>query len=467
MERLRTGIENLDSILHGGIPLYSLNIVSGTPGSGKTILVQHIVFNNARNGLRCVYMTTVSESQLKLVRHLQEFQFFSDDLIGERFIYDDLGAVMRREGSTKVLEHIMEMVKKHRPDILVIDSFKAIRDMFSDEKAFKTFVFDLAASLSVWEVTVFLVGEYREEETNLLSEFAIADGIFYLYGQEEKRFQKRYLRILKLRGTDFERGEHLFEITPAGIVVYPRTKPETEKLTHTTAWEKKTFGIPDLDEMLDGGLRQGTVTLISGGTGTGKTTFALKFLLEGAANGEKGLFVSFEESPDQLMHNALQLGWDLGRYVQEGMITLQFVSPIELDVDKHILALMETIRKGNIERLVVDSISSFESSVVDLQKYKDYLWALTQTLKTQGVTSIFTVLAEDPFAPVVVTKTQTSLLADNIIILRYVEKNSAIRKAMSILKARGTRHSRDLREYEITPGGIEILGKLDVVDMLR
>lgn len=467
MERLRTGIENLDRILHGGIPLYSLNIVSGSPGSGKTILVQNIVFNNVKNGLRCLYMTTISESQLKLVRHLQEFRFFSDDFIGERFIYDDLGTFIREEGSARALEYIMEMVRKHRPNILVIDSFKAIRDMFNDEKAFKTFVFDLAASLSVWEVTVFLVGEYREEETNTLSEFATADGIFHLYGQEEKRFQKRYLRILKLRGTDFEQGEHLFEITSAGIVVYPRTKPEAERLTYAALQDKKPFGIPELDKMLDGGLRKGTVTLLSGGTGTGKTTFALKFLLEGAVSGERGLFISFEEPPNQLMHNASQLGWDLSRYVQEGTITLQFVSPIELDVDKHILALMETIEKSDIERLVLDSISSFESSVIDLQKYKDYLWALTQTLKAQGVTSIFTVLTEDLFSPVVVTKTQTSLLADNIIILRYVEKNSAIRKALSILKARGTCHSRDLREYEITPGGIEILGKLDAVDMLR
>lgn len=307
MERIKTGIKNLDEILHGGIPLYSLNVISGSPGSGKTIFVQNIVFNNVKNGFKCLYLTTIAESQLKLVRHLQEFAFFSDDLIGESFIYEDLGLVIRKRGADQVLNCITEMIRKRRPSILVIDSFKAIRDMFNDEKGFKTFVFDLAASLSIWEVTVFLVGEYQEGETNTLSEFAIADGIFYLYGQEEKRFQKRYLRILKMRGTSFAQGEHLFEITPAGIEIYPRMKPDTETLKYETTSERRSFGVKGLDEMLGGGLQEGTVTLISGGTGTGKTTFALKFLLEGAGKGEKGLYLSFEEPLEQLRRNAYQL----------------------------------------------------------------------------------------------------------------------------------------------------------------
>lgn len=192
------------------------------------------MFNSARNGLKSLYLTTISESQFKMVRHLQEFEFFLT-------IY-------------------------------------------------------LAASLFM----------------TVLSEFAIADEIFHLYGQEEKKFQKRYLRILKMRGTSFEQGEHLFEITPAGIKVYPRIKPAGEELQYEVKAEKKGFGIRDLDEMLNGGLPEGTITIISGGTGTGKTTFALKFLLEGAEIGEKGLLLSFEEPLAQLKSNAHFLGMGNG-----------------------------------------------------------------------------------------------------------------------------------------------------------
>ncbi|EIW00619.1 RAD55 family ATPase [Thermoanaerobacter siderophilus] len=134
MERLKTGVKNLDRILGGGIPLYSLNIVSGAPGSGKTIFVQNIIFNSARNELKSLYLTTISESQFKMVRHLQEFEFFSDEFFGDKFIYEDLGSVARKQGYDKILGYLTDMVKKYKPNIVVIDSFKAIRDLFPDEK---------------------------------------------------------------------------------------------------------------------------------------------------------------------------------------------------------------------------------------------------------------------------------------------------------------------------------------------
>ncbi|CEP68782.1 Circadian clock protein KaiC/DNA repair protein RadA [Moorella glycerini] len=467
MDKLKTGIKNLDYILGGGIPVYSLNIVSGSPGSGKTIFVQNIIFNSARNGLKSLYLTTISESQFKMVRHLQEFEFFSDDFLGDKVIYGDLGAVLREQGTDKVLGYLTEMIKRHLPNIVVIDSFKAIRDIFPDEKAFKAFVFDLAAALSIWEVTVFLIGEYEEKELTILSEFAVADGIFHLYGQEEKRFQKRYLRILKMRGTNFEQGEHLFKISHAGIEVYPRMKPEDNELQYEVRLKKKGFGIAGLDEMLCGGLTEGTITLISGSTGTGKTAFALKFLLEGAEKGEKGLFLSFEEPVAQLQNTARHLGWEIDRYLADGRLDIKFISPIELDVDKHAFEILDIVREKKVERFVIDSISSFERSVYDLQKYRDYLWAMGQQLKGQHITTIFTVLNEELFSPMVVTKAQISLMADNVIILRYVEADSSIRKVVGILKARGSDHDKALREYEITKNGINILGKLDKADMLR
>ncbi|GEA16188.1 serine/threonine protein kinase [Moorella sp. E308F] len=467
MDKLKTGIKNLDHILDGGIPIYSLNIISGSPGSGKTIFVQNIIFNSARNGLKSLYLTTISESQFKMVRHLQEFEFFSDDLLDDKVIYGDLGAVLRNQGTDKVLGYLTDMIKKHLPNIVVIDSFKAIRDIFPDEKAFKAFVFDLAAALSIWEVTVFLIGEYEEKELTLLSEFAVADGIFHLYGQEEKRFQKRYLRILKMRGTNFEHGEHLFKISHAGIEVYPRMKPEDNELQYEVRLEKKGFGITGLDEMLCGGLTEGTITLISGSTGTGKTAFALKFLLEGAEKGEKGLFLSFEEPVAQLQNTARHLGWEIDRYLADGRLDIKFISPIELDVDKHAFEILDIVREKKVERFVIDSISSFEKSVYDLQKYRDYLWAMGHQLKGQHITTIFTVLNEELFSPMVVTKAQISLMADNVIILRYVEADSSIRKVVGILKVRGSDHDKALREYEITKNGINILGKLDKADMLR
>lgn len=470
MVRLVTGIKNLDNILEGGIPAYSINIVSGAPGSGKTIFVQNIIFNCARQGMKSLYLTTISESQFKMVRNLGKFRFFQDELLGNKIVYDDLGMILRTRGASQALQYLGDLVKKHLPNIVVIDSIKVIRDLFPDEKNFRTFLFDLASILSVWEITSFLIGEYEEQELTRLSEFAIADGIFHLYGQEEKRFQKRYMRILKMRGTNYQQGEHLFHISSNGIEVYPRIKPEGEELHYEIKHGRKKFGIPGLDEMLGGGLREGTITLVSGATGSGKTLLALKFLIEGAYRGEQGLFVSFEESPGQLQSVAGQLGWDISKFLHSGQLDIRFISPVELDVDKHafeIMEMIEMIKEGRVERFVIDSISSFENSVTDLQKYKDYLWAIGQLLRKQHVTAIFTSINENLFSSLIVSKSQISLIADNIIFLRYVEDRAGIRRVLGVLKARGSNHDKDLREYEITSSGINILGKLDKPDMLR
>jgi len=467
MVRLVTGIKNLDHILEGGIPAYSINIVSGAPGSGKTIFVQNIIFNCARQGMKTLYLTTISESQFKMVRNLEKFRFFQDELLGDKIVYDDLGMILRTQGAGQALQYLGDMIKKYLPNIVVIDSIKVIRDLFPDEKNFRLFLFDLAATLSVWEITSFLIGEYEEQELTRLSEFAIADGIFHLYGQEEKRFQKRYMRILKMRGTSYQQGEHLFQISSNGIEVFPRMKPEGEELHYEIKHGRKKFGILQLDEMLGGGLREGTITLVSGATGSGKTLLALKFLIEGAYRGEQGVFVSFEESAGQLQSTASQLGWDISKFLHSGQLDIRFISPVELDVDKHAFEIMEMIKEKSVERFVIDSISSFENSVSDLKKYKDYLWAIGQLLRKQHVTAIFTSLNEDPFSPLVVSKSQISLIADNIIFLRYVEDRAGLRKVLGVLKARGSNHDKGLREYEITSNGISILGKLDKLEMLR
>jgi len=462
VDRVRTGIKGLDDlVLDGGIPLYSVNIIAGPPGSGKTIFVQNLVFNGVSQGLRAVYLTTLSEPQFKMVRNLQEFAFFDGALLGERLIYQDFGSVFRREGPAGGLRFIDEILKKYSPDLLVIDSLKTVRDLFESEKDFRIFMFDLAALLSVWEVTSFLVGEYEEADLTRLSEFAVVDGIIYLYGQEEKRFQKRFLRILKMRGTDFQRGEHLFRITTRGVEVYPRTKPEGKELIYQLATGKKAFGIAGLDEMLRGGLPEGTIAIISGSTGTGKTLFALRFLLEGTFCGEKGMFVSFEEPEDQIISSAHSVGWDLSGALEKDLVDIYFLSPIELDVDYHGVELLERIRNGGIKRLVIDSISSFESSVSDFQKYHDYLWALAQTLKRHQVTAIFTVLNHELFSPLVVSQTYISSLADSIIFLRYAEHKNSLKKVLGVLKLRGGDHDKTLREYEITSLGIEVLGRIE------
>lgn len=473
MERLVTGIENFDEVLGGGIPLYSVNIIAGNPGSGKTILVQNILFNAARRGLKSLYFTTISESQFKMVRNLANFKFFDNSFLGEQIIYRDLGLILKKEGLSGAFATIDDLMKKFRPDILVIDSFKALRSLVDSEKEFRAMVFELASKLAVWETTAFLVGEYIEEELSTLSEFAIADGIIYLYGQQERKFQKRYLRILKMRGTGTIPGEHIFLIDKDGIKLYPRMLLSQEELVYDVEKGlglevRDSFGIEGLDNLLGGGIYRGSSTLLVGATGTGKTLLSLKFALEAAQKGEKALYISYEETPEQIISLAEGIGFkEIRQRIREGSLILKFYSPVEIDVDIHAYEILEYVKKYNIKRLVLDTVSSLETTIGNNQKYRDILWSLTQNLKRRKITTIYTfeTLNLNLFNTFNVTDLGISLLADNIIFMRYYEEDAEIKRAIGVLKTRRSNHEKGIYQYVIESSGVSILGKIKSVLM--
>lgn len=252
IERIITGISQLDTILHGGIPRYSLVFVAGLPGTGKTILSQQIVFANANQGRTCLYLSTFSEPTIKALRYLQGFSYFDPALFGQRVIYGELGSAMQQGGAEALLQQLDDLIRTHRPNIIVIDSFKALRDRITDPFAFRQFTLDLSVRLSTWEVTTLLVGEYAEADLGTDPEFAIADGIIYLYGTEEAERQKRFLRVMKMRGTPFFNGEHFFDIDADGVSVYPRMTPHVAG-SYALASTRTGSVITGLNEMLGGG----------------------------------------------------------------------------------------------------------------------------------------------------------------------------------------------------------------------
>ncbi len=469
MERVSTGVARLDYILRGGIPRYSVVFVTGLPGTGKTILAEQALFANARQGRTGLYLSTLSEPPIKVLRFLQGFTFFDPELYGSRVLYGDLGGVLRREGPAALLGVLERMVQETRPDLVAIDSFRALRDSITDPLEFRHFTSDLAVRLSVWEVTSLLIGEYSAQDIHEGPEFAVADGILYLYGTEEAERQRRYLRVMKMRGTGYYGGDHLFSITSHGIVVYPRM-PSLVVGEYAAPAGRISSAIEGLDEMLGGGLYRSTSTLISGGTGTGKTTVALSFLIAAAREGMRGLYLTFEESPQQLARNVRSLGWDLEEALRRRVIEVLHVAPSELDLDRHAFVVKEHADRLGAQIVAIDSITAFEAAVPDRAKYQSYLWAITDYLKRRGVTVIMTTEARNPFALPEVTTRGVSFLADNVIVLRYAQVGEEIRRAIAVLKTRGSAHDRRIRELEIEPRRIAIgapLGRLSALDMVE
>lgn len=452
LERITTGIPSLDAVLEGGIPRYSIVFVAGLPGTGKTILCEQALFANGRLGT-CLYMSTLSEPVMKMLRFGQRFSFFNPDILGTDVIFADLGNSLRREGPAGFLAELERQVQQHRPGFVVIDSFKVLREEFDEERTFRKFASEVMLMLSTWEVTTFLVGEYTLDDIREQPEFAIADGIIYLYGNEEAQRQKRYMRIMKMRGTATFSGEHYFNISQDGITVYPRMNPEVVG-EYAVPDGRIGSAIEGLDEMTGGGIERATVSIIAGSSGTGKTVLSLSMVVAAARAGLPVLFLTLEESPDQVVRNCRGFGWEMDQYIEDGTIDIVHISPSELDLDAHAVLLIERAERIGARLVVLDSISAFEAAVPDTARYQSYLWAIADYFKRAGVAVILT--AEVNSGELGSTHQKVSFVSDNIIALAFHHRGAGRARAINIVKMRGTEHQTTRCELLIASDGVRI-----------
>lgn len=462
LRKLYSGISGLDTILAGGIPDLSINIISGPPGSGKTILVQQIIYNNASPTCKALYLTTLSEPSLKMLHYLQKFSFFAANKVGRDVIYLDIGEVIRSKGLDNAIAIIIKNVQEHKPAIVGIDSFKAIHDMAQDSVEVRKFGFDLAVRLATWGATAFFVGEYSQKEIEEEPIFAIADGIICLHYRREGLSYQRYLDVIKLRGEEYFSGLHPFTINRHGLTVYPRIKTPDTYPDYTNKVETISTGLSDLDEMLGGGLPRGSATMIAGGAGTGKTLFGLHFITSGAKQGEPGVIVTFQETPSQmqsLVHASF--GWNLRELEQQGYLKYLYNSPVEIQPDIHAMRVREVVEELGARRVLIDSIKDIEIATPDKVRFKDYIYSMVNYFKTKGITIVMTNEIPELFGNFMLSEYGVSFISDNVILLRYVELNGSMEHAISVLKVRGSNHSRKIRRFEITEQGIEITGSFE------
>lgn len=451
LERIPTSVPSLDGILGGGLPRNSILLISGVPGSGKTILAHQIAYGWATPQNRALIVTTISEPLSRLIQFTQGLSFFDVEKVGKAVLYEDIGPMLLEGNGEAALTHIRGLVARYEPGFLVIDSFKAIHDVAESPAKLRRTLYRLAAELATLSCTTLLVGEYSSEEFAAMPETSIVDGIIELRNQPIGLRDYRSLCVRKLRGSSYLSGEHAFRITADGIILFPRflTPPTPE--AYTVSRERTSTGIPGLDELLHGGLLRATTTLIAGDPGVGKTVTALHFLLNGALQGEPGAYISFQEDPSQLAQIARNFGFEVDRLQAEGLLDMFYTSPVELDVDEHALAMVECVERVKARRVVIDSVDDFEAGTRrDEDRYFNYVYSLVQWFKNRGITALLTHEMGRMFAAeLTLTGRGVSHIADNVILLRYVPSGAQIRRAITILSARGSGHSNEVREFAI------------------
>ena len=456
---LHTDVPHLEKLLGGGIPKYSLNVIAGQPGTGKTILAHQIVFNHARNGseAKALILTTLSEPIMKMVRYMQQFEFFNQSLFNDRIICQDIGEQIRSQSLADVINYIEALTFQNDPEILVIDSFKAISDLAGDGGSFRRFCYDLSIRLAAARCTTFLVGEYGRPEIAAGTEFAVADGILYMEIKESDGEVLRHISVRKMRGQAADLTPSPFIITRDGIRIlgaHRASHPQASPVSEHTAFIPT--GVSGLDMLLRGGLLPGRCVMLSGVSGTGKTTLALQFLVNGAREGRKGILFSFEESRRYLHRMADGFGWDLADLEDRGMLKIAYVPQNEIRTEEHTDWMVREIAAFGPERIVVDSFSVFLYKVKDASVQREKTFQLASVARDLGAQSILIsdVPASNPsrlsrFGVEETVLDGTITLTSDIVGLKR-------RRYLEVFKMRGVKNIPGRHRMEIGGQGVEV-----------
>ncbi|MDA0158635.1 AAA family ATPase [Solirubrobacter ginsenosidimutans] len=466
MRIVRTGIEELDLVLGGGLPAGSLVVLAGSPGTGKTILAQQMCFGIATRERRAIYYTTLSEPHDKLIEHVGQFTFFDAGELGTQVEFIDLADLLsggeEPAGATGEIaaEVVRECFETH-PAIVVIDSAKALRD-YGDPKSMRKTLYDFASLVAGTGVVLVLVGEYTELEMEELPEFAVADVIIRMAYESREPVDRRWLRTVKLRGARHLEGKHAMRVSNAGIKVYPRL--ETLPALPSPAVESARIesGLPELDALMGGGLYAADTTALLGPTGCGKTTIALRFVAHGALEDESCLYISFQETPEQLLAKALGFGWDVTDAHDSGRLRIRHVLPEDVNLDALAAVVRAELDDAPVQRVVIDSLTELVLAAGETQRLPAYCRVLTALVSAAGASLMITseTLA---LGPTLEPLGGLSFLFQNVIMLRYVEIGSELRRAMSILKMRDSAHAKGLIQFDIDGDGPRIMTQLEGV----
>ncbi|MEO8880117.1 MAG: ATPase domain-containing protein [Gemmatimonadaceae bacterium] len=453
--RISTGNPQADTVLGGGFPSNSINIVMGQPGAGKTVFAEQMLFHNAAPGRPIVYVSTLSEPMSKMVSYVQRFSYFDADKLGSEIQYEDIGPLLASDGIEALVPWMTELIKRTSPKIVVIDSFRAIHDLATSIPETRRMVSELAGLLAAYDTTAFLLGEYTADDVQRYPEFAVSDSIIQLARQPIGTRDERFLRVIKLRGSSYREGQHAFKISQDGIQLFPRLVSPRIAATYIPRVDRTSTGVAGLDAMLDGGVWEGSTTLLVGPTGSGKTTVAMHFALEGLARKEPTLYVNFQENPAQLARSFSNLGGDQ-QVMRDAGVEFLYVSPVELQIDSIIVGIFERIKTGTIRRVVVDAVGDLANAASDAQRLHDYLYSLVQHFAANGVTSLLTFESGITSSAGTTPQEQRfSYMSDNVLSIALGGEERT-RRTIRVIKTRNSAHDPVVRQLDITALGARV-----------
>lgn len=457
IHRLATGVPGLDEVLGGGLPEFSFNLIAGSPGSGKTTLAHQIMFALATRKRPALYFTVLGEPPLKMLRYQQQFEFFDSEQVNASIRFINLADDTASGDLDQVLSRIVAEVEAHGPAVVFVDSFRSVMlASQGEDKSFmdlQQFIQRLGMLMTSWQATTFLIGEYLSEiDPNPV--FTVADGLIWMRQSQHSNSVVRKMEIMKMRGQRTLPGLHTFRISSAGIHVFapvPLAAPtETPKAPRTDI--RLRMGVPELDQMMGGGLPRGYSLLVAGPSGSGKSILASAFLVEGASGGETGVIAAFEQRSN------VARGRALAELIHGDRVGVVDTRAPDLSVEEIARLLITEIRRLKASRVVIDSLSGFELALAPTFRddFRESLSRLVSSLASTGVSVLMTSELEDRYTDLRFSPYGTAFMTDAIIVQRYIEVDSRLERVLAVVKLRASEHSNELRLFHIDGNGIKI-----------
>ena len=458
--RSSSGVTGLDDILGGGLTRDRLYLVEGTPGTGKTTLALQFLLEGAKGGESGLYIT-LSETANEL-RAAAETHGWSLDGLCLFELMSDMGLDPDSEQTIlhpsevelgETTREVMRQVEETRPSRIVFDSLSELRLLAQSPLRYRRQVLALKQFFSTRQCTVLMLDD-RTADPSDLQLHSIAHGVIALE-QAPRNFgaERRRLRIVKMRGIKFRGGYHDIVLDTGGLTVFPRLIAAEH---HTEFCAKAvSTGNRELDALLGGGLVPGTNSLLTGPSGVGETTTAIRCILSALDCGERATYFLFDEGLGTFLSRSEALGMNLRPHLGSGRLALRQIDPAELSPGEFACRVQAAVENAGCKFVVIDSLNAYLQSMPGDQYLVLQMHEMLSYLGQQGVTTML-VLGQHGLLGEMRSDLDLSYLSDTILVFRFFEALGEIRSAISVMKSRSSAHERTIRELKLSAGGLQV-----------